>query len=234
MMKKAAALVAAVVAVLPAAASAETLSGAVDFTGTPPTMEKLNRDSAAFCAKTPMNDQTVIVKDKKLVNVWVHVTKGAPDSKAPADAKPVVVGQKDCMYTPRMQAAQVGQKIEGKNADPLLHNVHTYIGAATIFNKGMPNASAKPIEYVADKEGVLRWKCDVHSWMRGYVGVSKNPYFAVTGDDGTFKIDNLPPGTYTVEAWHEKYGAKTQEVKVEAGKPATVNFKFDGSEKGTS
>jgi plastocyanin len=228
----AAALAAALVPV--AAVRAESISGAVDFTGTPPPVEKLNREAAPFCAKTPMNDEAVIVKDKKLVNVWVHVVKGAPESTAAADAPAVVVGQKDCMYTPRMQMAQLGQKIEGKNSDPILHNVHAYLGAATVFNKGMPNASAKPIQYVAEKEGVLRWKCDVHGWMRGYVGVSKNAFQAVTGDDGTFKIDGLPPGSYTLEAWHEKFGPKTMEVKVEAGKPATVNFKYDGTEKSTS
>jgi plastocyanin len=216
---------------LPAVTPAETVSGAVEFTGSPPAMEKLKRESDAFCGKTPMNDESVIVNGGKLVNVWVHVVKGAPDSKAAADAAPVMVGQQNCMYRPRMQAAVVGQKIVGKNGDPILHNVHTYLGAATVFNKGMPNAAAKPIEYVADKPGVMKWKCDVHNWMRAYVGVNKNPFQAVTGDDGTFKIDGLAPGTYTIEAWHETYGAKTADVTVEAGKPATVTFKYDGSEK---
>jgi plastocyanin len=218
---------------LPAVTSAETIAGAVEFTGTPPAMEKLKRDADPFCAKTPMNDESVIVKDKKLVNVWVHVVKGAPDAKAAPDAAPAVVGQQNCMYRPRMQAAVVGQKIMAKNGDPVLHNVHTYLGAATVFNKGMPNAAAKPVEHVADKAGVIKWKCDVHGWMRAYVGVNKNPHQAVTGDDGTFKIENVPPGTYTIEAWHETYGAKSAAVTVEAGKPASVTFKYDGTEKGS-
>jgi plastocyanin len=221
-------------AVLPAAVRAESITGTVDFAGTPPVMDKLKRESDPFCGKKPMNDEAVIVKDSKLVNVWVHVIKGAPDSKAAADAPEVVVGQVDCMYRPRMQTALLGQKVVAKNNDPVLHNVHTYLGAATVFNKGMPNASAKPIVHTAEKEGVMRWKCDVHSWMRGYVGVNKNPFQAISGDDGSFKIDNIPPGSYTIEAWHEKYGPKTVEVKVEAGKPATVNFKYDGTEKSTS
>jgi plastocyanin len=218
---------------LPAAAAAETLSGAVEFTGTPPVMAKLDREADAFCAKKPMNDESVIVKDRKLVNVWVHVTKGAPDSKAAEGAPEVVVDQVDCTYRPRMQTALVGQKVVAKNTDPILHNVHTYLGAATVFNKGMPNAQAKPVTHVANKDGVIRWKCDVHAWMRAFVGVNKNPYQAVTGDAGTFTIENVPPGTYTVEAWHEVYGPKTLEVKVEAGKPATATFKYDGTEKGS-
>jgi len=219
-------------AILPTSSHAESLSGAVEFTGTPPVMGKLNRDADAFCAKKPMNDEAVIVKDKKLVNVWVHVIKGAPDVKAPETAPEVVVDQIDCAYKPRMQMALVGQKVVAKNGDPILHNVHTYLGATTVFNKGMPNSSAKPISHVANKPGVIRWQCDVHEWMRAYVGVNKNPHQAITGADGTFQIADIPPGKYTVEAWHERYGAKTAEVTVEAGKPATVTFKYDGTEKG--
>jgi hypothetical protein len=137
------------------------------------------------------------------------------------------------MYTPRMVAAVAGQKIQAKNGDPILHNVHTYLGASTLFNKGMPNDKAAPIETTAPKEeGVMKWKCDVHPWMRGYIGVSKSGLQAVTGDSGTFKIENVPPGKYTIESWHEKFGTKTQEVTVEAGKPAKVIFKYDGTEKG--
>ena len=214
----------------PLAARAEVLSGAVEFTGTPPPVTKLDREADPFCAKKPANDESVMVKNKKLANVWVHVTKGAPDGVAPADAPEVVVDQRDCNYHPRVQAALVGQKIVAKNNDPILHNVHTYLGPATVFNKGMPNAQAKPIVHEAKKDGVIRWKCDVHPWMRAFVGVNRNPYQFVTGEDGSFKIANIPPGTYTLEAWHEKLGTKTVQVTVEAGKPATATFKFDGTE----
>jgi plastocyanin len=220
-------------AVLPAAASAETLTGMVEFTGAPPAMEKLDRSSDSFCAKKSAVDEAVVVKNKRLVNVWVHVVKGAPETKAADDAPEVVVDQSDCTYRPRVQAALVGQKVVAKNTDPILHNVHTYLGKATLFNKGMPNAEAKPITHVAGKDGVIRWKCDVHTWMRAYVGVNKNPYQAVTGDDGSFKIEGLPPGTYTLEAWHEVFGTKTVEVTVAAGKPASASFRFDGTEKAT-
>ncbi len=226
------ALVAALaLAALPGVSRPETLTGAVDFTGTPPVMAKLDREADAYCAKKPMNDESVIVKNKKLVNVWIHVVKGAPDTKAAADAPEVMVNQTDCSYRPRVQFALVGQKVIAKNGDPILHNVHTYLGPTTLFNKGMPNADAKPITHVAGKSGIIRWKCDVHEWMRAYIGVNKNPFQAVTGDDGGFKIDGIPPGAYTLEAWHEVYGTKTLQVTVEAGKPAAVTFKYDGTEK---
>ncbi len=211
--------------IIPAAAMAETIEGAVEVTGKIPVAGKLHREADPFCAKTPMTDPTVLAKGGKLENVWVHVSKGAPPATPPSTV--VSMDQKNCMYVPRMTTAVVGQKIEAKNGDPVLHNVHTYLGAATLFNKGMPNDKAAPIEYVAKEEGVMKWKCDVHPWMRGYVGVSKNALGAVTGESGSFKIDNVPPGKYTVESWHEKFGTKTQEVTVEAGKPAKVTFKYD-------
>ncbi|MGZ6142457.1 MAG: carboxypeptidase regulatory-like domain-containing protein [Myxococcales bacterium] len=215
---------------LPLAAVAETIEGEVDFTGKAPVPGKLHREADPFCAKKPMTDPTVLVKGGKLENVWVHVTKGAKDAAAPSSV--VEMDQKDCMYTPRVTTAVVGQKIQAKNGDPVLHNVHTYFGASTLFNKGMPNDKAAPIETAAKEEGVMKWKCDVHPWMRGYIGVSKSGLQAVSGESGSFKIENVPPGKYTVEAWHEKYGTKTQEVTVEAGKPAKVIFKYDGTEKG--
>src|SRR3954468_20891288 len=217
--------------IVPAAAMADSIEGTVDFTGKAPTPGKLHREADPFCAKKTMTDPSVSVKGGKLENVWVHVTKGAKEAaKVPSGTGEM--DQKDCMYEPRMTTAVVGQKIQAKHGDPVLHNVHTYLGSSTLFNKGVPNDKAEPIEYTAKEEGVMKWKCDVHPWMRGFIGVSKSGLQAVTGADGSFKIDNVPPGKYTIEAWHEKYGTKTEEVTVEAGKPAKVKFSYAGTEKG--
>ena len=153
-------LAAAAALFLPAAAMAESIEGAVDFGGKAPAPGKLHREADPYCAKKTMTDPAVLVKNGKLENVWVHVTKGAKETaKPPADT--VEMDQKDCMYEPRMTTAVVGQKIQAKNGDPVLHNVHTYLGSATLFNKGMPNDKAAPIEYVAKDEGMMKWKCDV-------------------------------------------------------------------------
>jgi plastocyanin len=149
-----------------------------------------------------MFDPNVSVKNGGLANVWIHVTKGAPDAPAPSTA--VAIDQKNCMYVPRVAAAVVGQRIVVKNGDPVLHNVHAFLGASTLFNKAMTNEKAAPLEQVANLEGVVKWKCDVHPWMRGYIGVSGNGLQAVTGDAGTFRIENVPPGEYTIEAGTEK------------------------------
>src|SRR3954471_5047090 len=113
--------------IVPAAAMAESIEGEVDFTGKTPTAGKLHREADPFCAKKAMTDPSVLVKGGKLENVWVHVTKGAKDAAKPPDAV-VEMDQKDCMYTPRVVTAVVGQKIQAKNGDPVLHNVHTYEG----------------------------------------------------------------------------------------------------------
>ena len=176
-------------------------------------------------AREQKDNPIVLVANGKLANVWVHVIKGAPNVAPPAAA--AVVSQRDCMYTPRVTTAVVGQKIVTRNDDPILHNVHAYLHDSTLFNKGMPNEKAAPIEYTTAQLGVIKLKCDVHPWMRGYVGVSPNSFQDVTGSDGLFRISHLAPGRYTVEAWHEKFGAKTIEVTV----PGRVLFTYDGTER---
>ncbi|MGZ6144328.1 MAG: carboxypeptidase regulatory-like domain-containing protein, partial [Myxococcales bacterium] len=205
--------------------AADVIEGEVQFTGAPPAPGKLHMEADPFCARKDATDPTVLVKDGKLANVWVHVTQGAPKSAQPP--QPLEIEQRDCMYAPRVTTAVVGQKILAANRDPVLHNVHTYVGASTLFNKGMPNEKAAPIEYATSEPGLIKWKCDVHPWMRGYTGVSDNALQAVTGDGGTFRIANVPPGRYLLEAWHEKYGTKTVEVVA----PARVVFTYDGTER---
>jgi plastocyanin len=200
------------------------IEGEVRFAGTAPSPGKLHREADPYCSRKEMTDPTVLVANGKLANVWVHVVKGAPD--APAPATTVEISQQDCMYTPRVTTAVVGQKIVARNGDPILHNVHTYLDASTLFNKGMPNEKAAPIEYVAAEPGLIKWKCDVHPWMRGYTGVSRSGLQAVTGADGTFRIADVPAGRYTLEAWHEKYGPKSVEVNA----PARVVFTFEGGD----
>ncbi|HKD39957.1 MAG TPA: DUF2012 domain-containing protein [Myxococcaceae bacterium] len=206
-------------------AFAGAIEGTVSFSGTPPKPQKLNRKSDPVCAKKDFNDESILLSKsgKELQNVLVRV-KTAPAGKAPAED--VVVGQKDCMYRPRVQGAVEGQKIKVQNEDPTLHNVHTYEGTKTLFNQAQPPGSAAIEKPLPKTEDVVKLKCDVHPWMAAFVVMNKNPYFAVTKEDGTFQIKDVPAGTYTVEAWHEKLGTKTQQVTVTEGKPAQAKFDF--------
>ena len=205
--------------------AAGSIEGTALFSGTPPKPQKLNRKSDPVCAKKDFNDESILLgkSGKELQNVLVRVKDG-PAGKAPTDD--VLVDQKDCMYRPRVQGGVVGQKIQVKNDDGTLHNVHSYEGTKTLFNQAQPPGSA-PIEKPLPKvDDLVKLKCDVHPWMAGFVVLNKNPYFAVTKEDGTFTIKDVPAGTYTIEAWHEKLGTKTQQVTVTEGKPAVAKFDF--------
>jgi len=209
--------------------AAGSIEGTVAFSGTPPKPQKLNRKSDPVCAKKDFNDEGILLSTngKALQNVLVRVKDAAPSAKMPTED--VIVDQKDCMYRPRVQGAVVGQKIKVKNDDPTLHNVHTYEGTKTLFNQAQPPGSA-PIEKPLPKtDNVVKVKCDVHPWMAAFVVLNKNPYFAVTKEDGSFQIKDVPAGAYTIEAWHEKLGTQTQKVTVTEGKP--VQAKFDFSDK---
>jgi plastocyanin len=203
-----------------------TISGTVSFTGTPPKPTKLNRKSDPICAKKDFDDETIMVGKggKGLENVLVRINSAVPGAKMPTGD--VMVDQKDCMYRPRVQGAVEGQKITVRNDDGTLHNVHCYDGTKTLFNQAQPPKSA-PIEKPLPKTAnVVKLKCDVHPWMIGFVVVSKSPYFAVSQDAGQFEIKDVPAGTYTVEAWHEKLGTQTEQVTVADGQTANVKFTF--------
>jgi hypothetical protein len=204
-----------------AAPAAAGLKVVVKFTGAAPAMPKLKREADPFCAKTPMNDQEIVVNPNgTLKNVVVRVTQGAPAAATPP-AEPVTVDQNNCMYMPRVVAGVTGQKMLIKNSDPIMHNVHTYVGTTTGFNQAQMKG-AKDIEKTI-ASGVTKFKCDVHPWMTGYVVGNDNPFVCVTDDKGECTLAGLPSGAYTLEAWHEKYGAKTATVAAGA---ASAEFSY--------
>lgn len=211
-------------AATPAWAAGGKISGTVKFAGKAPKPAPLNMKSDPFCAKHSAVDETVLV-DKKggLKNVVVRLAKGAQPGAGKGD---VVLDQSGCAYSPRVSVAVAGQNVLIKNSDQTLHNVHTYKGPATLFNQAQPQGFP-PLKKTFPKPGdAVRFKCDVHPWMTAWVLVVDNPAFAVSGEDGSFSIADVPPGKYTVEAWHEKLGTKTAEIEIRAGKDAALDFEF--------
>lgn len=202
-----------------------SIKGTVDFTGTAPTMAPLKRDADPVCAKKKMTDEAVVVKGGKLANVFVRISSPVAGSfELPKE--PLVIAQQDCMYRPRVVAGMEGQEIQIKNGDPTLHNVHTYKGAATWFNQAQIQGTPPIVKKLEDGAATITFKCDVHPWMLGHVGVAKHPFVAVSGEDGSFEIKNVPAGKYTLEAWHEKAGTKTLEVEVKGGAAADAKFAY--------
>jgi plastocyanin len=217
----------------PAAGSARgatgsgSITGTVKLLGTPPEMPMTKRQADPYCAKTPTKEEEVVVgAGGVLKNVIVRVTKGVSGHYDPPAAS-ATVDQSACMYRPRVQGIVLGQPVQIKNSDMTLHNVHGYKGPSTLFNKAEIPGQPPMVQQFNDADQIVKLKCDVHPWMTGYVLVSSHPFFAVTGDDGSFKITGLPAGNYTVEAWQERYGAKTADVVVAADKPAVAVFAFD-------
>jgi plastocyanin len=181
----------------------------------------------AFCEQQKIKEEDLVVgPGGGLKNVLVHVSQGVSGAyDAPkADA---VIDQSGCMYRPRVQAVFAGQTLQIRNSDQTLHNVHTYKGASTLFNQAQIPGMAPMTRTMGAGGQLLKFRCDVHPWMTGYVGVVSNPFFAVTGDDGSFTIARLPAGTYTVEAWHERSGVKTSApITVADGQTVTTSFEF--------
>ncbi len=209
------------------AASPGTITGTVTFTGTPPKMRPIDMAKEPSCAKqhpTPVMTENVVTGPGNTVQ-WavVYVSAGGPSSPAPATA--VRYDQKGCEYIPHVAALQVGQPLEIYNDDQTSHNIHPLAKVNPEWNKSQP-PGAPPIKASYDKAEFIAVKCNVHPWMHGYFVVLNTSHYATTGNDGKFSLEGLPPGKYTVTAWHERFGTQSQEVTVAEGKAATADFVF--------
>jgi len=209
-----------------------TITGKVKFTGARPTNPRIDMSEEAACkAKypTPPTAETVIVNaNGTLANVFVYVKAGLPAGATyPAPTTPVTLDQNGCRYHPHVFGIQVGQPLNIRNDDPLLHNIKAKAVKNRPFNVSQPNVTTTPtVRTFAQPEVMVSLECNVHGWMNAFVGVLPHPFFAVTGADGSFSIKGLPPGTYTIEAWHEKYGTQTATVTVAATGAKTADFTF--------
>jgi plastocyanin len=208
------------------AAATGSVKGTVIFEGEPPERATLRRDTDPFCAKSKRDAEDVIVTKGKLKDVLVRIKNGTM-GKHPAPTTPALLDQKDCMYTPRVLGIVAGQKLAVRNSDGTFHNVHGLVSGKNLWNK--PHAPKDPdhtLDSTPNAGDVIDVTCDVHAWMHSYAVVQDHPFFAVTPEAGTFAITGLPPGTYTLEAWHPTLGAKSMEVKIGKGGRANVTARF--------
>jgi plastocyanin len=208
-------------------ATAGSITGRIAFDGRPPKPTPLKMASDPYCEKqgAAVSETVAVGADGGLRNVFVYVKDGLGDLRFPVPATPVVLDQRSCRYVPHVFGVRVGQPIEIVNSDPTLHNIHAVAAANREFNIGQP-APAKNTHTFSTREVMVPFKCDVHRWMNAYAGVLDHPFYAVTSDEGRFELKGLPPGTYTVEAWHEMLGAQTQSVTIGEKETKEVAFSF--------
>jgi plastocyanin len=211
-------------------ATAGTITGVVHFEGRPPARIPIDMalDPACAMVTEPNLTEQYIVNHGGLANVYIYVKAGAPASVAPPNTPPVLLDQKGCRFAPHVIAVQQGGKVAFHNADPTLHNVHTLSDQpanASLDLTQMPMGQPQVVTFKAP-ETMLPVRCNHHPWMQAFLNVAPNPYYAVTDANGNFTLPNLPPGTYTLAAVHEKLGEQEIQVTVPPKGAAQTEFKF--------
>jgi hypothetical protein len=176
--------------------------------------------------------EDVIVENGHLANVFVSIKDGlAGWDIPPPDKDDHFLDQKGCLYVPHVLGLRTGQKLLVRNDDPSNHNVNIRSNSNESLNRVQP-PNGQPVEWSpAKKEIGVSFECNVHPWMRSYACVVDHPWFAVTATDGAFSLQGVPPGEYVLEAWHEKYGKKTANVRVESGGSTDATFTYKPSDK---
>ncbi|MET0625959.1 MAG: carboxypeptidase regulatory-like domain-containing protein [Pyrinomonadaceae bacterium] len=212
-----------------------SVAGTISFSGAAPAKKGISMDADPVCASSNPDPhaEDIVVNGDKLANVLVYIKEGTTGGKnisgfqfAPA-AQAATLDQKGCHYVPHVLAVQTNQTVNVTNSDPTAHNVNVDAKQNEKFNQGQSPGAAPITKQFKRAETVIPVKCNQHPWMRAYVGVLQHPFFAVSDDSGKFEIKGVPPGTYTLVAWHEKYQQGiTQSVTVGAGAPATADFSF--------
>lgn len=201
-----------------------TISGVVKFKGAAPAPKKLEiTKDKEVCAKSGKTDPGLIVSGGNLVNAVVSITDIKKGKKM--EPQKVKLDQNGCEYKPHVLAMTAGSSVDIVNPDGILHNVHSYSKANSPFNMAQPKFK-KTITVKIDKPEVINLKCDVHGWMSGWLFVAENPYFSVTDNSGSFKLTDVPAGTYNVEVWHETLGKASQKVTVKAKADSKVTFEM--------
>jgi plastocyanin len=228
-------LLAAVLAAMPAAHAADIV-GTITFKGTPPpeyTNNLIMDDpTCGPMYKTPPTTHFYVVgPNGELADVVVSLKdadgKDITGKSTGENAPAAMLDQKGCLYTPQILAIQTGQKLDVKNSDQCIHNVHSTSTAGNPEHNDVQQPGTPDLTYTFPKpEMFMTFRCDIHPWMFAWVSIFDNPYFCVSSTDGKFVIKNVPPGKYTIEAAHRKASTQTQEVEV-ADKDVTVNFTFE-------
>jgi hypothetical protein len=212
-----------------AAPGTGVVTGTVKVAGTVPGPTHISMNADPACLKVhpapALGEEVVTGANGTLKNVIVFISEGLGDSTFDPPKEPVVMEQKGCAYNPRVLGMRTKQTLRIINSDPTTHNLHPMPQNNREWNMSQP-PGAPPLEETFAREEIIPLKCNIHPWMKGYIGVFKHPYFSVTDSNGSFELKNVPPGDYTIQAWHENYGVLTQKVTLAPRQAKTVDFTF--------
>ena len=210
-----------------------TVTGRVMFEGAPPKPRPLRMESDPLCmpVKGAVSESLVVDASGGVQYAFVYVKDGLGSRTFPVPTTPAQLDQKGCVYTPHVLGVRVGQPVYIQNSDPAIHNVNATAKANKGFNLIQPKGVPRATRTFDKPEIMIPIRCDVHPWMTSWIGVVNHPFFAVTTPDGRFDIKGLPPGAYTIEAWHEELGTAVQKITVDAKKGASATFTLKGGTK---
>jgi plastocyanin len=202
-----------------------SISGTVKYDGDIPSAKtlKVDKDEQTCGHENKVSEELVISGESKgIKNGVVSLVDIASGKKI--EAVTAALDQKECLFIPHVLAIPVGSSVDLLNSDNVMHNLHSWAIKNAAFNEGVSGGGILTKKF--DFAEVVKITCDVHKWMSAFIVVKTNPYFAVTDENGNFKIENVPAGKYKIEAWQEKLGKKTVDVAVNAKEDAVVDFVY--------
>jgi len=206
------------------------IKGTVVLQGAPPPPQKILLSGEPECAQlnpgSLVSPVVTVGANGSLANVAVYIKSGLANYHFETPQTPVELEQKNCMYQPRVLALMTNQVLDVQNEDPIQHNVHPTPRDNPAFNMTQVIHGAPIQKAFANPELAIRFMCNLHPWMRAYVFVFPDPYFDVTTTAGTFDLKDVPPGTYTIEAWQEKFGTQDQTVTLAPNETKSITFSF--------
>lgn len=212
-------------------ATAGSISGVVFYTGAPPVAQELKIAGNPECSSLqhgPLYSEALLVQDGRLINAFVYIKAGLEDTVFGVPEEAVRIDNRRCIYVPHVAGAQVQQAVQLVNSDPTLHNMNIMAKYNNSLNFGFPVQGMKRTHRFSKAEVMLSLKCDVHPWMRAYLGVLDHPFFKVTGPDGSYNFEGVPPGNYSVAVWHETLGEIKTELQLNQAGALVHNFELGG------